>query len=220
MKVTVIGGGPAGLYFSLLLKKADPAHEVVVLERNKPDDTFGWGVVFSDATLENLAAADPETHQSHHRSTSRTGTTSTSTSGAAPSHPAATASAASRASSCCTSCRSAHGRWAWSCAFECEVSESTICATGRTFRPAGRRRRQQQPGPARVRRSLPARSRHAQRTLHLAGHDTATRRVHVHLHRERARRLPGARVPLRSRSSRRSSSSVMSSPGATPGGTG
>ncbi len=63
MKVTVIGGGPAGLYFSLLLKKADPLHEVTVLERNRPDDTFGWGVVFSDATLENLVRADPETHQ-------------------------------------------------------------------------------------------------------------------------------------------------------------
>ena len=64
MQVTVIGGGPAGLYFSLLLRKADPRLHVTVLERNRPDDTFGWGVVFSDATLENLAAADPETHRS------------------------------------------------------------------------------------------------------------------------------------------------------------
>ncbi|HSL72369.1 MAG TPA: bifunctional salicylyl-CoA 5-hydroxylase/oxidoreductase, partial [Longimicrobiales bacterium] len=63
MKVTVIGGGPAGLYCALLLKKQDSAHEIVVLERNRPDDTFGWGVVFSDATLENLAAADLDTHQ-------------------------------------------------------------------------------------------------------------------------------------------------------------
>ena len=42
------------------MKKADPAHEVVVLERNGPDDTFGWGVVFSNQTLENFRAADPE----------------------------------------------------------------------------------------------------------------------------------------------------------------
>ncbi|HEX6901025.1 MAG TPA: bifunctional salicylyl-CoA 5-hydroxylase/oxidoreductase [Thermoanaerobaculia bacterium] len=63
MKVAVIGGGPAGLYFALLMKKANPAHEVVVLERNAPDATFGWGVVFSDQTLGNFKAADPETFQ-------------------------------------------------------------------------------------------------------------------------------------------------------------
>lgn len=61
MKVAVIGGGPAGLYFALLMKRADPSHEIVVLERNAPDDTFGWGVVFSDQTLGYLREADPPT---------------------------------------------------------------------------------------------------------------------------------------------------------------
>jgi anthraniloyl-CoA monooxygenase len=61
MNIAVIGGGPAGLYFALLMKKADPGHCIAVLERNGPDDTFGWGVVFSDQTLGNFAAADPET---------------------------------------------------------------------------------------------------------------------------------------------------------------
>ena len=61
MRVAVIGGGPAGLYFSLLLKKARPEAQITVVERNRPDDTFGWGVVFSDQTLENFRAADPET---------------------------------------------------------------------------------------------------------------------------------------------------------------
>jgi len=59
----VIGGGPAGLYFALLLKKARPEAAITVVERNRPDDTFGWGVVFSDQTLENFRTADPETYQ-------------------------------------------------------------------------------------------------------------------------------------------------------------
>ncbi|MES2901061.1 MAG: bifunctional salicylyl-CoA 5-hydroxylase/oxidoreductase [Pseudomonadota bacterium] len=61
MKIVCIGGGPAGLYFALLMKKQDRAHEIVVIERNRPYDTFGWGVVFSDQTLGNLVNADEET---------------------------------------------------------------------------------------------------------------------------------------------------------------
>ncbi len=61
MKIVCIGGGPAGLAFGLLMKQAHPAHDITVVERNRPYDTFGWGVVFSDATLENLRVADRET---------------------------------------------------------------------------------------------------------------------------------------------------------------
>jgi anthraniloyl-CoA monooxygenase len=61
MNIVCIGGGPSGLYFALLMKKQDPAHEITVVERNKPYDTFGWGVVFSDQTLGNLQAADAPT---------------------------------------------------------------------------------------------------------------------------------------------------------------
>ncbi len=59
MKVAVLGGGPAGLYFAISMKLIDPAHEVTVLERNRPDDTFGWGVVLSAETLDNLTRNDP-----------------------------------------------------------------------------------------------------------------------------------------------------------------
>ena len=62
MDITVVGGGPAGLFFSLLMKRRDPAHHIAVLERNGPDDTFGWGVVFSDETMNTIAAADPESY--------------------------------------------------------------------------------------------------------------------------------------------------------------
>jgi anthraniloyl-CoA monooxygenase len=61
MKIVCIGGGPAGLYFALLMKQAHPNHQVTVVERNRPYDTFGWGVVFSDQTFEALQAADPAT---------------------------------------------------------------------------------------------------------------------------------------------------------------
>ncbi|OZI78844.1 bifunctional salicylyl-CoA 5-hydroxylase/oxidoreductase [Bordetella genomosp. 2] len=63
MKIVCLGGGPAGLYFGLLMKLQDPANEVTVIERNRPYDTFGWGVVFSDATMENLREADPVSAQ-------------------------------------------------------------------------------------------------------------------------------------------------------------
>ncbi|MDE0716052.1 MAG: bifunctional salicylyl-CoA 5-hydroxylase/oxidoreductase, partial [Gammaproteobacteria bacterium] len=59
MRIACLGGGPAGLYFGISMKLRDPSHEIVVIERNRPDDTFGWGVVLSDETLANLSANDP-----------------------------------------------------------------------------------------------------------------------------------------------------------------
>ncbi len=61
-RIVCLGGGPAGLYAAILLRKALPSARIEVYERNRPDDTFGWGVVFSDQTMGNFRAADPETH--------------------------------------------------------------------------------------------------------------------------------------------------------------
>src|SRR6476619_6210949 len=59
VKIACIGAGPAGLYFAISMKLRDPSHEIAVFERNAPGVTFGWGVVFSDQTVENLTANDP-----------------------------------------------------------------------------------------------------------------------------------------------------------------
>ena len=60
MRIVCIGGGPAGLYFALLMKKQHPEHRISVVERNRPYDTFGWGVVFSDATMDSMQTWDAE----------------------------------------------------------------------------------------------------------------------------------------------------------------
>ena len=59
MRIVCIGGGPAGLYFALLMKRLHPSHQISVVERNKPYDTFGWGVVFSDQTMASMRVWDP-----------------------------------------------------------------------------------------------------------------------------------------------------------------
>lgn len=60
MRVACLGGGPAGLYFAISMKLKNPSHDVVVIERNQPNDTFGWGVVLSDDALDNLELNDPK----------------------------------------------------------------------------------------------------------------------------------------------------------------
>ncbi len=62
MRIACLGGGPAGLYFSILAKKANPSWDITVFERNRPTDTFGWGIVFSDKTMDVFKTIDEETH--------------------------------------------------------------------------------------------------------------------------------------------------------------
>jgi anthraniloyl-CoA monooxygenase len=60
MRIVCLGGGPAGLYFSILMKKANPAADITVIERNQADSTFGWGIVFSDKTMDGFREDDPQ----------------------------------------------------------------------------------------------------------------------------------------------------------------
>ena len=71
MRIAVVGGGPGGLYFSALAKQIDPRHEITVWERNAPDDTFGFGVVFSDETLGGIEHADTGVFQAMEREFAR-----------------------------------------------------------------------------------------------------------------------------------------------------
>src|SRR3546814_9733702 len=63
MRISVVGGGPAGLYFAILMKAARPGVDITVYERNRPDDTFGFGVVFSDETLATFERHDPASYR-------------------------------------------------------------------------------------------------------------------------------------------------------------
>ncbi len=76
MRAVCLGGGPGGLYFAISLKRRDPSADVTVIERNKPDDTFGWGVVLSDDTLANLEKQRSAKREGDPRRTSSIGTTS------------------------------------------------------------------------------------------------------------------------------------------------
>src|SRR5258705_6990326 len=67
MRIACLGGGPAGLCFAIAMKRRQPGHEIVVVERNRPYDTFGWGVVLSDETLVNLKTSDPESAEAIQR---------------------------------------------------------------------------------------------------------------------------------------------------------
>ena len=58
MRIAVLGGGPAGLYFSLLMKQANPTCDITTFDRNAADNTFGWGIVFSDKTMDGFREAD------------------------------------------------------------------------------------------------------------------------------------------------------------------
>ena len=121
MRIVCIGGGPAGALFRAADEKADPAHDITVVERNRPDDTFGWGVVFSDQTLGNLRAADAKTAPTDPRRVQPLGRHRGPLQG--PHDPLGRARLlrASAASGCSTSCRRAARSSACELVFETDV---------------------------------------------------------------------------------------------------
>ena len=195
-RVLCIGGGPAGLYFALLMKARRPAPEVTVVERNRPFDTFGWGVVLCDQTLGNLAAADADTRRADRRRVPSLGRHRGVLQGppgalgrprllrhrpqAPAQHPAGALPRARRRAGVRDR---RHGR----------------PGAGRAVRrrPGDRQRRAQQPHPPALRRRLRARRRPARMPLRLARHAPDLRRLHLRVRADRARLVPGPRLPVR-----------------------
>ena len=112
MRIVCVGGGPAGLYFAIQMKRRDPSHRITVIERNRPYDTFGWGVVFSNETLRNLEGADPESTQEILDSFAHWDDIDIHFKGRVITS-GGHGFAASSASICSTSCSAAPKHWAW-----------------------------------------------------------------------------------------------------------
>ena len=196
MRAAILGGGPGGLYFAISLKLRDPAHEIVVVERNRPGDTFGWGVVLSDETLDNLDDNDPESAAAirgvlcllgrHRRAFPRHGD--------ALVRPRLLRHRAQAAAQ-----HSAGPR-------PCARRRAQVRDRGHRsrrlqgLRPRRRRRRHQFARAHDLCRRLQARHRHARLQVHLARHPSEIRRrLHLHLRGDRARLDLGARLSVRCR---------------------
>ena len=188
MKVAVVGGGPAGLYVALLLKKARPDADITVFERNRRDDTFGWGVVFSDQTMGNFRAADAATFTRITASLAHWDDIDVHVARSRHHVRAATASRASRARRCSHILQRRCEELGVTLRFQTDGARRGrpgAARAGRRRRRRGGRRRQQRLA-RRARRAVRARPRRPHGQVHLARHDPAVRRVHVLLRRERA----------------------------------
>ena len=188
MKVEIVGGGPAGLYLAILLRKADRGVDVRVLERNPPDATFGFGVVFSEETLGALRDADPETHLEITDTFARWDRIDIRFGGREVSSRGHSFSAIARK------------RLLEILQARCRElgADARVRRRGRGAarrRPRRRRRRRQQPRPRPPRLRDEGSDRGQQ--VRLVRHRPRLRRVHVRLPRDRARPLQRPRVPVR-----------------------
>ncbi len=197
MKIACLGGGPAGLYFAISMKLRDAAHDITVFERNKPDDTFGWGVVLSNETFENLAkndslsAGEIRRHFAYwddiavHYRGQKIVSTGHGFSGIARKKLLATVA-------------TARPRARHRAAFRDRDRQRR--GTGQDPRSGRRRGRVEFKDAQRIRRPLQARHRDPQEQIRLARHPPKIRRrLHLHLRGNRARLDLGARLPVRCR---------------------
>ena len=196
MRIAVAGGGPGGLFFATLMRRADPSVSVTVFERNRAEDTFGFGVVFSDRTLAGIHAADPVLRDAlteHGVALGRDRGAAARESGTAA---AATAWPRSCAARCCGCCRSGPREPGWSCGSATEAdADAVLAATTWWWRPTARTR-----GPReRFARRVRHRGRDRDREVHLVRHRLPLRRADVRARARPARRLRRARVPDRQR---------------------
>ena len=198
MKIACLGGGPAGLYFAISMKLRDAAHDITVFERNKPDDTFGWGVVLSDETFENLAANDPLSAGDDPRAISPIGTTSRSIIAARRSSRAATAFPASRARSCCMLLQQRARALGVDLRFQTEIASAAELAKTYDLVVAadGLNSRTRNEFADHFKPAIET----AQEQIRLARHPPEIRRrLHLHLRGDRARLDLGARLSVRRR---------------------
>ncbi len=198
MRIVCIGGGPAGLFFSIVMKTARPDAEILVLERNRADDTFGWGVVFSDQTLGNIAAADPPTYERIAASFVHWDDIDVHFGGRViRAGGQGFAAIARRKLLRILQERAAEARRRR--ALRGRRQRRGLCGRRRT----GRRGRREQRDAARPRAAFRDDARHAAQPVRLAGHAAAVRCVHVRVRADAARLVPGALLSVRPGSSER-----------------
>jgi anthraniloyl-CoA monooxygenase len=180
------------------MKRRFPALEVTVVERNRPYDTFGWGVVFSDQTLVNLRRADPETAQAMQDAFNHWDDIEVFYKGASVrsgGHGFIGIGRKRLLNILQERCEALGVKLV----FETDVTDDQALAAAVQRRPGHRQRRPEQPHPHALREHLPARHRHPAVPLRLAGHEEDLRCLHLRLRTDRARLVPGPRVQVRRR---------------------